>query len=77
MDTVGTFEIAAVLAANECVTCLSKHYGVSEWKVEESIFLNQTYMFRSLLRPSIRNIYLTWLFQLESVKPIFQLFILC
>ncbi|ETV99461.1 GMP reductase, variant [Aphanomyces invadans] len=31
MDTVGTFEMARVLAANQCITCIHKHYTVDEW----------------------------------------------
>ncbi|CAK4082737.1 unnamed protein product [Aphanomyces euteiches] len=32
MDTVGTFEMAVVLAQNKCITCIHKHYTVDEWK---------------------------------------------
>lgn len=32
MDTVGTFEMAAVLAKFEFITCIHKHYSVDEWK---------------------------------------------
>lgn len=32
MDTVGTFEMAEVLASQQCVTCLSKHYSLQAWK---------------------------------------------
>eukprot|EP00932_Pfiesteria_piscicida_P010139 SRR837773.21014.p2 GENE.SRR837773.21014~~SRR837773.21014.p2 ORF type:complete len:321 (+),score=152.50 SRR837773.21014:23-964(+) len=32
MDTVGTFEVAAVLAARKCITAVHKHYTVDEWK---------------------------------------------
>lgn len=32
MDTVGTFEVARVLAQRKCVTAIHKHYTVEEWK---------------------------------------------
>lgn len=32
MDTVGTFEVAEVLARRKCLTALHKHYTVEEWK---------------------------------------------
>jgi len=32
MDTVGTFEIAEVLAKHECVTAVHKHYSIEQWK---------------------------------------------
>lgn len=32
MDTVGTFELAEVLARRKCVTAIHKHYTVEEWK---------------------------------------------
>ena len=32
MDTVGTFEIAKVLAEHQAITCIHKHYTVEEWK---------------------------------------------
>lgn len=32
MDTVGTFEVAEVLAARKCVTAIHKHYSVEQWK---------------------------------------------
>jgi len=32
MDTVGTFEVAEVLAKRKCVTTIHKHYTVLEWK---------------------------------------------
>ncbi|OQR95556.1 GMP reductase 2 [Thraustotheca clavata] len=32
MDTVGTFEMAIVLAQNRCITCIHKHYTVAEWE---------------------------------------------
>lgn len=31
MDTVGTFEIAEVFAANHMITCMHKHYSIEEW----------------------------------------------
>jgi GMP reductase len=31
MDTVGTFEVAAVLAKRQCITAIHKHYTVEEW----------------------------------------------
>ncbi|KAF0689840.1 Aste57867_18752 [Aphanomyces stellatus] len=30
MDTVGTFEMATVLAENQCITCIHKHYTVED-----------------------------------------------
>ena len=33
MDTVGTFEIATVLAQNQMITAVHKHYSVEQWKV--------------------------------------------
>jgi GMP reductase len=32
MDTVGTFEVAEVLAKKKCMTAMHKHYTVEEWK---------------------------------------------
>lgn len=32
MDTVGTFELAGVLAKRSCMTAVHKHYTVEEWK---------------------------------------------
>lgn len=32
MDTVGTFEIAKVLASKKILTCIHKHYSLAEWK---------------------------------------------
>merc|ERR1712070_369057 len=32
MDTVGTFEVAEVLAKRKCVTAVHKHYTLDEWK---------------------------------------------
>jgi GMP reductase len=32
MDTVGTFEVAEVLAKRKCITTVHKHYSVEEWK---------------------------------------------
>ncbi|CAM9103791.1 unnamed protein product, partial [Ectocarpus fasciculatus] len=32
MDTVGTFEIAKAFAASKMVTCIHKHYSVSDWE---------------------------------------------
>jgi GMP reductase len=32
MDTVGTFEIAHVLAKHQLITAIHKHYSVDEWK---------------------------------------------
>lgn len=32
MDTVGTFEVAEVLAARKCLTAVHKHYTVDQWK---------------------------------------------
>lgn len=32
MDTIGTFELAAVLASRKCLTAVHKHYNVEEWK---------------------------------------------
>eukprot|EP00931_Biecheleriopsis_adriatica_P026695 TRINITY_DN1620_c0_g2_i1.p1 TRINITY_DN1620_c0_g2~~TRINITY_DN1620_c0_g2_i1.p1 ORF type:complete len:368 (+),score=86.33 TRINITY_DN1620_c0_g2_i1:79-1182(+) len=32
MDTIGTFEVAAKLAARKCITAIHKHYTVEEWK---------------------------------------------
>ncbi|XP_014675832.1 PREDICTED: GMP reductase 2-like [Priapulus caudatus] len=32
MDTVGTFEMAKVLAKNDCFTTIHKHYSIEEWK---------------------------------------------
>jgi GMP reductase len=32
MDTVGTFEVAEVLAKKKCMTAMHKHYSVDEWK---------------------------------------------
>lgn len=31
MDTVGTFEVAQVLAARKCITAIHKHYSPEEW----------------------------------------------
>lgn len=31
MDTVGTFEMASVMAAHDCFTCIHKHYSVDAW----------------------------------------------
>lgn len=31
MDTVGTFEMAKVLAEHQAITCIHKHYSVEEW----------------------------------------------
>jgi len=32
MDTVGTFEVAEVLAQRKCLTAVHKHYTIDEWK---------------------------------------------
>lgn len=32
MDTIGTFEVAEVLAQRKCITAVHKHYTVEEWK---------------------------------------------
>jgi len=32
MDTIGTFEVAEVLAQRKCVTAVHKHYTVDQWK---------------------------------------------
>lgn len=32
MDTIGTFEVAAVLAKRKCITAMHKHYTVEDWK---------------------------------------------
>lgn len=32
MDTVGTFEVAEVLAKRKCITAIHKHYSVEQWK---------------------------------------------
>ncbi len=32
MDTVGTFEMASVLAGHQLITAVHKHYSVDEWK---------------------------------------------
>lgn len=32
MDTVGTFEVAEVLAKRKCLTAVHKHYTVDQWK---------------------------------------------
>ncbi|CAE8624641.1 unnamed protein product, partial [Polarella glacialis] len=32
MDTVGTFELAEVLAKRKCLTAIHKHYNVEDWK---------------------------------------------
>mmetsp|Transcript_101442 Transcript_101442/g.316280 ORF Transcript_101442/g.316280 Transcript_101442/m.316280 type:complete len:409 (+) Transcript_101442:1-1227(+) len=32
MDTVGTFEVAEILAQRKCITAVHKHYTVEEWK---------------------------------------------
>jgi len=32
MDTVGTFEVAEVLAKRKCMTAIHKHYTVEQWK---------------------------------------------
>mmetsp|Transcript_20215 Transcript_20215/g.56032 ORF Transcript_20215/g.56032 Transcript_20215/m.56032 type:complete len:373 (+) Transcript_20215:61-1179(+) len=32
MDTIGTFEVAQVLAKRKCMTAVHKHYSVDEWK---------------------------------------------
>ena len=32
MDTVGTFEMAKVLASHGCFTCMHKFYSVEEWE---------------------------------------------
>mmetsp|Transcript_30108 Transcript_30108/g.68376 ORF Transcript_30108/g.68376 Transcript_30108/m.68376 type:complete len:380 (+) Transcript_30108:110-1249(+) len=32
MDTIGTFEVAEVLAKKKCITAVHKHYSVEEWK---------------------------------------------
>lgn len=32
MDTIGTFEVAEVLAARKCLTTIHKHYSVDQWK---------------------------------------------
>lgn len=37
MDTVGTFEMAKVLADHQLFTCIHKHYSLAEW----SLFLQQ------------------------------------
>lgn len=31
MDTIGTFEVAEVLAKRKCLTAIHKHYSVEEW----------------------------------------------
>jgi len=32
MDTIGTFEVAEVLAARKCITAVHKHYTIDQWK---------------------------------------------
>lgn len=32
MDTVGTFEVAEVLAQRKCLTAVHKHYSIEDWK---------------------------------------------
>jgi GMP reductase len=32
MDTIGSFEVAAVLAKRQCITAVHKHYSVEDWK---------------------------------------------
>jgi len=32
MDTIGSFEVAAVLASRKCLTAIHKHYTVAQWK---------------------------------------------
>jgi GMP reductase len=32
MDTVGTFEVAEVLADRKCLTAIHKHYSIDQWK---------------------------------------------
>merc|ERR1712032_70826 len=32
MDTIGTFEVAEVLAKRKCITAIHKHYSVDDWK---------------------------------------------
>lgn len=32
MDTVGTFEMAVVLAKHKLITCIHKHYTIEEWE---------------------------------------------
>jgi len=32
MDTVGTFEVAEVLAKRKCMTAIHKHYTIDDWK---------------------------------------------
>jgi len=32
MDTIGTFEVAEVLAQRKCITAVHKHYTIEEWK---------------------------------------------
>jgi len=32
MDTIGTFQVAEVLAKRKCITAVHKHYKVEEWK---------------------------------------------
>jgi GMP reductase len=32
MDTVGTFQVAQVLAARKCITAVHKHYSLDDWK---------------------------------------------
>jgi len=32
MDTVGTFEVAQILAQRKCITAVHKHYTVEQWK---------------------------------------------
>jgi len=32
MDTIGSFEVAAVLATRKCITAIHKHYTVAQWK---------------------------------------------
>jgi len=32
MDTVGTFELAEVLAKRKCLTAIHKHYNLEDWK---------------------------------------------
>jgi len=32
MDTIGTFQVAEVLAKKKCITAIHKHYTIDEWK---------------------------------------------
>ncbi len=39
MDTVGTFEVAEVLATHQMLTCIHKHYRTREWREASSDWL--------------------------------------